>query len=155
MDIVRRTARGPDGSPRVQRSNNNGLSQGQREVAVREPDLLLDVPVLTAEELDLDVEGLKARVWVAAELGDLLKLSTGADVNLDKAKLTATDLDVQALVEVRLAEVRAILMKALTTIGEHPEVLLAGPDTGAGQELRQAGQATSQGIGETTKASPF
>ena len=131
------------------------LSLGQREVAVREPDMLLDVPVLKAEELDLDVEGLKARVWVAAELGDLLKLSTGADVNLDKAKLTATELDVQALVEVRLAEVRAILDKAFTAIGERPEVLLGGPHAGAGEELRQAEQATNQSVGETTKASPF
>ena len=100
------------------------LSQNQREVAVwDEPDVLLDVPVLKAAEMDLDVEGLKSRVWVAAELGDLLKLSAGADVNLDKAQLKARDLELQAIVKVRLDEVRAILFKAFTTVSENPEIL--------------------------------
>jgi len=53
----------------------------------------------------------------------LLKLSTGADVNLDKAQLKARDLELQALVKVRLDEVRAILFKAFTTVSENPEIL--------------------------------
>jgi hypothetical protein len=100
------------------------LSQDQREVAVcKGPDLLLDVPVLKIDEMDLHVEGLKARVWVTAEMVDLVRLSTGADVNLDKVDLTAKDMDVQALVNVRLDEVRAILVKALTTVSENPDGL--------------------------------
>ena len=131
------------------------LSQATREVAARdEPDVLLDVPVLKAKEMDLDVEGLKARVWVAAELADLVKLSTGADVNLDKAKLRAKDLEVQAFVKVRLDEVRAILEKAFTTIGENPEILLGAPNTAAGQGMDQSGRTTKQ-TAATTKATPF
>ena len=100
------------------------LSQGQREVAVcDQPDVLLTVPVFKVKDMDLHVEGLKARVWVAAEVGDLVKLSTGADVNLDKFDLAAQDVDVQALLEIRLDEVRAILLKALTTVSENPEIL--------------------------------
>jgi len=53
----------------------------------------------------------------------LLKLSTGADVNLDKAQLKARDLELQALVKVRLDEVRAILFKAFTTVSENPGIL--------------------------------
>ena len=121
------------------------LSEDGREVAVGdEPDVLLDVPVLKVNEMDLHVEGLKARVWVTAELGDLLKLSTGADVNLDQVELMAKDLDVQALLAIRLDEVRAILIKALTTVGENPEILDVGKST-SDFPLEQGGAHLSRG----------
>ena len=37
--------------------------------------MLLDVPVLKVEEIDLTVEGLRAHVAVLAELADLVKQS--------------------------------------------------------------------------------
>ena len=100
------------------------LSQDQREAAAcDEPDVLLDVPVLRVAEIDLDVDELRAHVAVVAELADLLRLSVGADVNLEAAKLRIKGVEAQALLKVRLEEVRAILDKALSTIGENPEIL--------------------------------
>jgi hypothetical protein len=87
-----------------------------------EPDVLLDVPVLKVEEITLKVEGLRAHVAVLAELADLVKLSVGADVELDKVELQIKGVEAQALLKVRLEQVRAILDKALTTIGENPEL---------------------------------
>jgi hypothetical protein len=140
------------------------LSHGERQNAGSdEPDVLLDVPVLKVEEINLTVEGLRAHVSVLAELADLVKLSVGADVGLDKVELQIKGVEAQALLKVRLEQVRAILDKALTTIGEHPEILQSlvqtvdrtlGEVGGAAREAVGEGGAVSQlteGVGEATQ----
>ena len=138
------------------------LSQGEQQDAGNgEPDVLLDVPVLKVEEINLTVEGLRAHVAVLAELADLVKLSVGADVELDKVELEIKGVEAQVLLKVRLEQVRAILDKALTTIGENPEILQSLVKTvdrtlvevgGAAREAVGEGGAVSQltgGVGET------
>ena len=95
-------------------------SQDRRQAGADEPDVLLDA-VVKAEELALEVEGLRARVWVQAEVADVVKLSVGADVNVHALDLAIKGVDVQAFFRVSLDEVQAILDKALTAVGEHPE----------------------------------
>jgi hypothetical protein len=57
------------------------LSQDERQpTGSSEPDVLLEVPVLKVEEIDLKVEGLRAHVSVLAELADLVKQTTYLDV---------------------------------------------------------------------------
>jgi hypothetical protein len=58
--------------------------------------VLLDVPVLKVEG-NLTVEGLRALVAVLAELADLVKLSVGADVGLDKVELEIKGVEAGAL----------------------------------------------------------
>src|ERR687897_814669 len=69
----------------------------------QEPDVLLDVTELEVDKINLEVERLRAHVSILVELANLLNLSVG--------------------VKARLRHVRAILEKALDTIGEHPEIL--------------------------------
>ncbi len=140
------------------------LSQAERQDAGSQaPDVLLDVPVLKVEEITLTVEGLRAHVAVLAELADLVKLSVGADVELDKVELQIKGVEAQALLKVRLDQVRAILDKALTTIGENPEILQSlvrtvdrtvGEVGGAAREAVGEGGAVSRlagGVGEATQ----
>ncbi len=135
----------------------------QQDAGSGEPDVLLDVPVLKVEEINLTVEGLRAHVAVLAELADLVKLSVGADVSLDKVELEIKGVEAQALLKVRLEQVRAILDKALSTIGENPEILQSlvrtvdrtlGEVGGAAREAVGEGGAVSQltgGVGEATQ----
>jgi hypothetical protein len=135
----------------------------QQDAGSTEPDVLLDVPVLKVEEINLTVEGLRAHVAVLAELADLVKLSVGADVNLDKVELEIKGVEAQALLKVRLEQVRAILEKALDTIGENPEILQSlvrtvdrtlGEVGGAAREAVGKGGAVSQvtgGVGEAAE----
>ena len=109
--------------------------------------MLLDVPVLKVEEITLTVEGLRAHVAVLAELADLVKLSVGADVALDKVELTIKGVEAQALLKVRLEQVRAILDKALTTIGENPEILQSLVQT-VDRTLGEVGGAAREAVGE-------
>jgi pyruvate/2-oxoglutarate dehydrogenase complex dihydrolipoamide acyltransferase (E2) component len=60
---------------------------------------------------------------VLAELANLVNLSVGADVQLGRVKLEIDGVRAKALLKVRLENVRAILAKALETLGEHPEIL--------------------------------
>src|SRR5215217_1751463 len=124
------------------------LSHGERQNAGSdEPDVLLDVPVLKVEEINLTVEGLRAHVSVLAELADLVKLSVGADVGLDKVELQIKGVEAQALLKVRLEQVRAILDKALTTIGENPEILQSLVRT-VDRTLGEVGGAAREAVGE-------
>ncbi len=109
--------------------------------------MLLDVPVLKVEEITLKVEGLRAHVAVLAELADLVKLSVGADVELDKVELTIKGVEAQALLTVRLEQVRAILDKALTTIGENPEILQRLVRT-VDRTVGEVGGAAREAVGE-------
>jgi hypothetical protein len=140
------------------------LPHGERQNAGSdEPDVLLDVPVLKVDEINLTVEGLRAHVAVLAELADLVKLSVGADVSLDKVELEIKGVEAQVLLKVRLEQVRAILDKALTTIGENPEILQSlvrtvdrtlGEVGGVAREAVGEGGAVSQltgGVGEATQ----
>src|SRR5215208_1205248 len=96
---------------------------GRRSTDQEEPDVLLVVPNLEVEKITLEVEGLRAHISVLAELANLLNLSVGADVRLDRVKLEIDGVRAQALLKVRLENVRAILEKALDTISEIPQIL--------------------------------
>ena len=98
-------------------------SNGQEEPNGQEPDVLLDVSELEVDRINLEVENLRAHVSVLAELANLLHLSVGVDARLDRVKLEIEGVEAEVLLKVRLKHIRAILEKALDTIGEHPEIL--------------------------------
>jgi hypothetical protein len=112
-----------------------------------DPDVLLDVENLEVEKITLEVDDLRAHISVLAELANLLNLSVGADVQLGRVKLEIDGVRAQALLKVRLENVRAILVKALETLGEHPEILenLAQTLTAV---LREALRDASSALGD-------
>jgi pyruvate/2-oxoglutarate dehydrogenase complex dihydrolipoamide acyltransferase (E2) component len=138
-------------------------TEAGEQPANREPDVLLDVPVLHVGAINLEVRGLRAHVAVLAELANLVNLSVGVDARLDEVKLTIEDVEAQALLKVRLEHVRAILEKALETIAENPQILESLARTvdrtaeqvgGAAREAVGEGGAVSQvagGVGDTTR----
>jgi hypothetical protein len=100
----------------------HGPSDGQ-EPDTQEPDVLLDVSDLEVDRITLEVEDLRAHVSILVELANLLNLSVGVDARLDQVKLEIEGVEAEVLLKVRLKHIRAILEKALDTIGEHPEIL--------------------------------
>jgi pyruvate/2-oxoglutarate dehydrogenase complex dihydrolipoamide acyltransferase (E2) component len=109
----------------VRRGQDDGgtATDGRDRPDQREPDVLLDVENLEVEKITLEVDNLRAHISVLAELANLVNLSVGADVQLGRVKLEIDGVRAKALLKVRLENVRAILEKALDTIGEHPEIL--------------------------------
>ena len=114
-----RLARGDDGraGPRQEESvppEDRGESYG-------DPDVLLDVPSLNVEEIDLEVEDLRARVSFQAELADLVKINVGLDVDLGKVKLQIKGVEAQVQLKARLDNVRAIFSEVLETLQDDPQ----------------------------------
>jgi len=98
-------------------------SNGQEPDGSQEPDVVLDVPELEVDRITLEVRDLRAHVSILVELANLLNISVGVDARLDEVKLEIEGVEAEAHLVARLRNVRIILVKALDTIGEHPEIL--------------------------------
>jgi hypothetical protein len=102
---------------------DNGLPE--EAPARQDVDVLLDVSELEVERIALTVRGLRAHVSVLAELASLVNLQIGVDARLDEVELEIEGVKAKVLLKVRLDNVRAILVHALDTVAEHPEILEA------------------------------
>jgi exonuclease VII small subunit len=89
----------------------------------QKPDLVLDVPELEVDKITLEVGDLRAHVAIVAELANLVDISVGIDARLQEVKLEIEGVEAEVHLIARLENVRAILEKALDTIGEHPEIV--------------------------------
>src|SRR5918994_7661671 len=83
----------------------------------QEPDVVLDVPELEVDRITLEVRDLRAHVSILAELANLVNISVGVDARLDEVKLEIEGVEAEVHLVARLKNVRAILVKALETIG--------------------------------------
>ena len=126
---------------RGRRGPSNGQEPDGQEPDSQEPDVLLDVSELEVDRINLEVEDLRAHVSILVELANLLHLSVGVDARLDRVKLEIEGVEAEVLLKVRLKHIRAILEKALDTIGEHPEILRI--------LARSLSQVVRESLGET------
>jgi hypothetical protein len=114
------------------------------------PDVLVDVPVVKVDKIDIEVENLCAQVALLAEVKDLVEISVGAEAKLGKVELQIEGVEAQALLTARLDNVRAILGRVLTSLDRNPELLesvgqaVQDVGGGAGQMLSETGEAVEQ-----------
>jgi hypothetical protein len=104
-----------------------------------EPDVLLDVPKLTVEEISLEVDNLHAQIALEARLADLVQLRVGADVEIERVALEIKGVEAQAQLKARLDNVLAIIERALDTVDNNPELLT---------ELARSAQRAAGAVGE-------
>ncbi len=110
-------------SPEDRQRQDAASARRRQEAETGDPDVLLDVPNLSVDEITLDVENLKAKVSLDARLANLLALTAGADVGIDKVKLTIKGVKAEVLLKVKLDNVAQIIDRTLTTIDRNPEIL--------------------------------
>jgi hypothetical protein len=119
-----------DSSP----SSTNGQETGERghedyvpnqdeRLGGGTPAFLLDVPVLNIDEIDLEVEDLRAHISLRAELASFVKINVGVDLYLDKVKLDIKGLEAQVLLKINLDEALGTLDRALESINMNPQIL--------------------------------
>jgi pyruvate/2-oxoglutarate dehydrogenase complex dihydrolipoamide acyltransferase (E2) component len=113
-----------DESPGFRAGRDRGESAG-------DPDLQLDVPVLSVEEIDLEVEDLQVRLSIQAELADLVKIKVGLDAELGELKLGIKGVEAQAQLKARLDNVRAIFSEVLASLEHNPRFFREPVGTGA------------------------
>jgi tetrahydromethanopterin S-methyltransferase subunit F len=86
-----------------------------------DPDVVLDVPKLNVEEIDLEVEDLQVRVALQAVLADLVQINIGLKAELGEVKLTVKGVEAQAQLKARLDNVRAIFSEVLASLQHSPQ----------------------------------
>lgn len=134
---------------------NAGEGQGGGD-----PDVFLDVPILKVEELDLEVQDLRAHVSLRADLAKLVNVDVGVDIQLGTVKLNIKGVEAQALLKVKLARVLDTFDRALATIDQNPEII-GDLLQDAGQTLGEDGASQTPGtepsqnvLGESPEGSP-
>jgi hypothetical protein len=111
------------------------------------PDVLLDVPVVKVDEIDIEVDDLRAQVAVMAEVRDLVQISVGVDARLGSVELTIEGVEAQALLKARLGNVSRILERVLMSLDRNPELLES-----VGQAVEEVGKGGGHLLGETGEA---
>jgi hypothetical protein len=88
-----------------------------------QPDVLLDVPNLSVEQLTIEVNNLQVELALQARLANLLHLSAGASASIDNVKIDIRGVRAQATLIVRLDNVRAIIERTLQTLDNNPQIV--------------------------------
>jgi hypothetical protein len=133
--------------PTPRDTQDDNFAPRTRDQGADEADVLLDVPMLKVDEIEVEVDDLLARVSLRAEVLDLLKLHVGADVELGKVALKIKGVEAQALLKVRLDNVAAIIDRVLTAVENNPE-LLEPVARGVGAGAEQIGRGAGEGVRE-------
>ena len=110
------------------RRNSNaaqGQTIGQQIVSAggEQPDVLLDIPNLSVDEITIDVQNLEVDISLDARLANLLKLTAGAQARVDQVKIQIKGVQAQATLVVRLDNVRAIIERTLQTLDNNPQLV--------------------------------
>ena len=105
------------------RRSQEASERRRQSAQTGDPDVLLDVPNLSVEEITLKVKNLRARVSLDARLANLLQLTAGADVGIDEVDLTIKGVRAEVLLKVRLDNVAAIIDRTLTTVDRNPQLI--------------------------------
>lgn len=85
----------------------------------KDPDVMLSVPDLGIDRINLTVEDLEAHVNLHAKVLDIVDLKVGAHVTIKKVELDIQNVHAQAMLKVNLQPVVEIVRELV----EHPEIL--------------------------------
>ncbi len=88
-----------------------------------QPDVLLDIPNLSVEQLTIEVNNLQVDLALEARLANLLHLTAGANARIDNVKIDIRGVRAQATLIVRLDNVRAIIERTLQTLDNNPQIV--------------------------------
>jgi len=120
----------PAFAQRDQRNPPPALAPGQNSPLAMQamqgsdqPDVLLDVPNLSVEQLTIDVNNLQVHLALDAQLANLLHLTAGADARIDNVRVDLRGVRAQATLIVRLDNVRAIIERTLQTLDNNPQLV--------------------------------
>ena len=139
-------------------SGNGKNSPPQRE----RPDVFVDAHAHVGR-IEFHLDDLEAYVRLHAQVLDLLELNVGADACLGHIGLLIEDIQVDALVEVRLDAVENIVIRLIEAIDNNPEIIrdltrgvgkavehvgegVREVGEGAGEGVKQVGEGTGEGV---------
>jgi hypothetical protein len=130
-------------------------------VQAPDPDVVVDIPNVSVDEIDLKLDELKARVALEARVLDLLRLDVGVDAELRGVSLQIKGVQAQALLKARLDNLTVILERVMDTIDANPQILERLTDSigttldeigsGTGRAVEEIGSGTGHAVGDLGK----
>ncbi|MDB5203488.1 MAG: hypothetical protein JWQ27_2897 [Ferruginibacter sp.] len=110
--------------PKNQRNQNvPSKYRPQDPIGNDQPDVLLDIPNLSVDEIGLEVDNLKANLSLDARVANLVQLKAGVDLGIDRVKITIKGVQASVLLIVRLDNVREIISQTLETLDKNPQIV--------------------------------
>lgn len=106
----------------VAENRTTARTAGQPSSVGRDYDIVLEVPNLCVERINLIVRGLEAHVALNAAVASLVTVTAGADVAIKTVDLTIQGVRAEALLLVDLDNVRYIVDRALQLIDNNPQI---------------------------------
>ena len=103
-------------------TQSTALAQ-QVSSGAEQPDVILDIPNLSIDEVTVDVQNLQVDISLDARLANLLKLTAGAQASIDQVKIQIKGVQATATLIVRLDNVRAIIERTLQTLDNNPQIV--------------------------------
>jgi pyruvate/2-oxoglutarate dehydrogenase complex dihydrolipoamide acyltransferase (E2) component len=138
-----------DDDGRMSSDEGYAVRAGQdRGESVGDADLQLDVPALSVEEIELEVEDLQIHLSIQAELADLVKIKVGLDAELGEVKLGVKGVQAEAQLKARLDNVRAVFGEVLASLQHSPQFFRQPSDTGVIEETDDAPNPPAQEVAE-------
>jgi hypothetical protein len=86
-------------------------------------DVVLEVPELSVDSIGLTVADLRATLALDANAANLVSISAGADVSIQRVELEIVGVLAQAFVYVDLDNVARIVDRVITTLDNNPQIL--------------------------------
>ena len=86
-------------------------------------DVVLEVPELSVDSIGLTVADLRATLALDANAANLVTISAGADVSIQRVELELVGVLAQAFVYVDLDNVARIVDRVITTLDNNPQIL--------------------------------
>ena len=139
----------PGNDPAAPQRGEHELPQpagGHSSKTMSDPDVVLQIPQAKVEQIYVEVDDLDASVSLRARLGSLLQLDVGVQAQLGTVKIDIKGVQAEAMLEVRLEELRGILDSALRTIERNPQIIESLVKT-VDTAVNQVGQTAQQALG--------
>lgn len=86
-------------------------------------DLVLDIPRLCIEHLELRVDSLRARVSIDANIAGMVSINAGAGVAIDHVDLTLENVHATLLLAVDLSRLVQVVNETMSFLEANPDVL--------------------------------
>jgi hypothetical protein len=94
-----------------------------QEIAEHNPDMILDFPNVSVDELEMELHNFTARVTVEGSVGNLVKVCTGVNVNVGDLSVSMKGVQASALLVGRLDNLKEVLGKAIDAAMQNPDLL--------------------------------
>ncbi|KAH8653845.1 hypothetical protein BX600DRAFT_86718 [Xylariales sp. PMI_506] len=107
-------------TPTTGSSVDSGSSSATSTSSTSPPDVYLNVPQLSVDRIELDVDNLQAEINLAAQVAGLVEINAGIQVGITKVNITIADVDAELELIIRLGNLVEIVNRTLASLDLNP-----------------------------------